>query len=399
MRQAAEQLDRDGGARRDAGKLRVVLGGDEQKRGVKQRAARNAFARGHLRLDGEIDGVVAQMARHLADRGVPEPEHHPGCGRADARDEPGHHQHRHEIRSHQREVPFEPGRLERPLRREHALHMTEGRSRLSGELLGTGRRHHVVAAPNEELIIEGVAQAYQGRAYGRLAEPDTRPGPGDAALAHQGIEDANEVEVERIDVHGRICPVDRPDIVIRFPPAGKSGYPGDEARAPQDREIEMNALADQPPAATTEPLWFLNTLVSIVVPASTGADGISVIEHRAPFGDSPPLHIHRREDEIFHLVSGSLRFVVAGATRRIGAGDTLLAPKGVPHSYLVESAEGAHWLTIMHGGDFEAMLRRMSRRAAAAALPPAAMPTPEAIEALNRACAENGIDIVGPPLA
>lgn len=54
-----------------------------------------------------------------------------------------------------------------------------------------------------------------------------------------------------------------------------------------------------------EDLWFLNTLVSVRVPHAHGKDGISVLESRAPRGDSPPLHIHG-EDEIFHVLEGQL---------------------------------------------------------------------------------------------
>ena len=37
-------------------------------------------------------------------------------------------------------------------------------------------------------------------------------------------------------------------------------------------------------------IWFLNTLVKIRVAGDDGTDGLSVLEHRAPAGDSPPLH-------------------------------------------------------------------------------------------------------------
>jgi hypothetical protein len=46
-------------------------------------------------------------------------------------------------------------------------------------------------------------------------------------------------------------------------------------------------------------LWFLNTHVTIRVSARDGSNSISVLEHRASQGDSPPLHIHHDEDEIF----------------------------------------------------------------------------------------------------
>ena len=147
-----------------------------------------------------------------------------------------------------------------------------------------------------------------------------------------------------------------------------------------------------------ELLWFNNTLVAIQVSSADGEDGICVVEHRQPYGDSAPLHVHRNEDEVFHILEGRIFFVIDGRERVAGAGETVLAPKGLPHTYRVESREGAHTLTVTRGSDFETMLRKASRPAERPDLPPLAAPTPQTIEMLTRLCAENGIDIVGPPL-
>jgi quercetin dioxygenase-like cupin family protein len=144
-------------------------------------------------------------------------------------------------------------------------------------------------------------------------------------------------------------------------------------------------------------LWFLGTRVTVRVSQSDGADGLSVLEHLAPRGDSPPLHVHRDEDEVFHLLEGEARFLVGGRELRARAGETMLAPKGVPHTYRVES-EHARWLTVTTGG-FEAFVRAMSRPAEADGLPPAGgPPTPEQQQALSAVAAEHGIDLIGPPL-
>lgn len=150
--------------------------------------------------------------------------------------------------------------------------------------------------------------------------------------------------------------------------------------------------------AGKELFWFNNTLVAIRVSSADGEDGICVVEHRMPHGDSPPLHVHRNEDEVFHILEGRLRFQIDGHERVAAAGETVIAPKGLPHTFRVESAEGARTLTVTRGSDFETVLRQASRPAEAADLPPPAHPAPEMIAALTRICAENGIDIVGPPL-
>jgi quercetin dioxygenase-like cupin family protein len=108
-------------------------------------------------------------------------------------------------------------------------------------------------------------------------------------------------------------------------------------------------------------LWFLNTYVTIRISSRDGSDGISVLEHRASQGDSPLLHIHHDEDEIFHVLEGEVRYRVGDHEHRASAGETLLTPKGIPHTYRVESAE-ARMLTITRG-EFETFIRAFGRLA------------------------------------
>ena len=147
-------------------------------------------------------------------------------------------------------------------------------------------------------------------------------------------------------------------------------------------------------------LWFLDTLVWIRVPHAEGKDGISVIENWAAHGDSPPLHIHHTEDELFQVLEGDFRFVVGKEEHRAGAGDMLLAPKGVPHTYRVESAAGGHWLVTTTHGDFERFVGEVSRPATTPELPaPSGPPTSEDADQLAAAALRHNIELVGHPLA
>lgn len=151
---------------------------------------------------------------------------------------------------------------------------------------------------------------------------------------------------------------------------------------------------------TPEKLWFLNTLVTVRVAAQDGANGMTVLEHNAPFADSPPLHVHRNEDELFHVIEGELRCLVDEREATLRAGDTMQAPKGVPHTYAVVSPEGARWLTVTCRGDFERLVRSLACPAERDGLPPAGgAPTPEQQAALAAACLRHDVELVGPPLA
>jgi quercetin dioxygenase-like cupin family protein len=148
-----------------------------------------------------------------------------------------------------------------------------------------------------------------------------------------------------------------------------------------------------------EKLWFLDTLITIRVSEHEGSNGMSLIEHRAPFGHSPPLHVHSNEDEIFHVLIGELRVRVADRDICLRAGETLLAPRGIPHTFAVESEGGATYLTVTSGGDFERLVRSQGRPAQHDGLPVSVRPTPEQMAALEAACKANGIALVGPPLS
>ena len=145
-------------------------------------------------------------------------------------------------------------------------------------------------------------------------------------------------------------------------------------------------------------LWFLNTRIAIRRASSEAADGLCIQEHWMPYGDSPPMHVHEREDEIFHLLEGVVRFRVGEEERIVRAGETVVGPKGVPHGFVVESPAGARCLVMTRGGDFEGFVREMGRPAATSGLPAPVEPTPSMQAALGQAAAAHRIVLVGPPL-
>lgn len=145
--------------------------------------------------------------------------------------------------------------------------------------------------------------------------------------------------------------------------------------------------------------WFLDTHVQVRISGDENADGISVLEHHAYYGDSPPLHIHHTEDEVFIVLEGEFRFVIGDSEHRLQPGETLLAPKGVPHAYRVESPQGGKWLTVTTGHDFENFVKAVSRPAEGMALPERHGPPSEEFKRqLAAASARYHIEIVGPPL-
>lgn len=63
--------------------------------------------------------------------------------------------------------------------------------------------------------------------------------------------------------------------------------------------------------------------------------GISLFEERSPPGGGVPMHVHEREDETFQVLEGTVEFVVEGRAIIARQGDSVWAPRGVPHAWRV----------------------------------------------------------------
>lgn len=93
-----------------------------------------------------------------------------------------------------------------------------------------------------------------------------------------------------------------------------------------------------------------------------------------------------------------VRYRVGDHEHLARAGATLLAPKGIPHTYRVVSPK-ARMLTITRHG-FESFIRAIGRPAEREDLPEPSGPlTPEQAEALAQTSLRFGIELIGPPLS
>lgn len=150
----------------------------------------------------------------------------------------------------------------------------------------------------------------------------------------------------------------------------------------------------------TRRVRFLDTIVTAHVRHEDGADGVSILELWAAHGDSPPLHVHNTEDESFFVLEGMLRLNRAGEDVMLSAGEGGVVRSRVPHTYRVESHEGARFLVVTSRGDFERFVLAASSPGEEGSEPAlSGPPTEEQQQALASMAAAHGIDLVGPPLA
>jgi mannose-6-phosphate isomerase-like protein (cupin superfamily) len=148
--------------------------------------------------------------------------------------------------------------------------------------------------------------------------------------------------------------------------------------------------------AAGEPRWYGNSLFEFLVPAAATGGALSVFRATMPEGFGPPRHIHTREDEVFLVEDGEALFDVDGRILTAGPGTTVFMPRGVPHTFRVQSPV-SRMLGVMTPGGFEALFRNLGVPAPDRTLPPAGA-VPFDIAAVMAEQARLGTQVVGPPL-
>ena len=147
-------------------------------------------------------------------------------------------------------------------------------------------------------------------------------------------------------------------------------------------------------AGEGERLWFYGGGLHIwkATAAETGG-AFLLFEDVMSRGKTTPLHTHPHVAETLYMLEGEILLHIDGDEQTLGSGGVAMAPRGVPHAFLVTS-ETARILFLETPGSSEAFYRGASE------------PATRELETLApvdfakvRASAEQngGIEILGPP--
>jgi quercetin dioxygenase-like cupin family protein len=158
--------------------------------------------------------------------------------------------------------------------------------------------------------------------------------------------------------------------------------------------IEM-AAAFSAGAGEGEATWFQPNLMVVKATAESTGGAFGLVESWVPAGASPPLHVHRREDESFWVLAGHVRFRCGDEDIDAGPGSFVFLPRDVPHTFVVEGNQTAHLLTLLTPGGFERYFVDAGRPPEGPGLPP---PGPPDVAKLQRLAPLYESEIVGPPL-
>jgi quercetin dioxygenase-like cupin family protein len=168
-----------------------------------------------------------------------------------------------------------------------------------------------------------------------------------------------------------------------FPAAGFGGFALGQATGARAADAVSVVGAGQDRLGETHSLGF-STILFKVLPRETSG-GLFVIEHKGLGHGGPPVHIHPHQDEWFYVMEGEVLFQVGSERKRLGAGESVLGPRGVPHGFVGVGEKPAHMIiAFTPAGMMEGFFRE------------AAVPNGPAMDA--RLFAKYDMQYVGPPL-
>ncbi|KQS41784.1 hypothetical protein ASG14_04875 [Pedobacter sp. Leaf194] len=126
-----------------------------------------------------------------------------------------------------------------------------------------------------------------------------------------------------------------------------------------------------------------------IIPRSKALDRVMLQDYKAPKNFGPPVHLHRNEDEILILKQGTIVVWTPQKSAVAKAGDTIMLPRTVPHTWRAYGDESVHMTVITAPGEFESFISDIAKDNL----------TVEDTAKLTQIAYNAGMDILGPPLS
>ncbi|MBS4196278.1 cupin domain-containing protein [Lederbergia citri] len=138
---------------------------------------------------------------------------------------------------------------------------------------------------------------------------------------------------------------------------------------------------------------FLGNKVSVLVGGEDTNGRYATILTEERRGFEPPPHTHTREDETFCVLEGEITYYVDDTVIHATPGTYVYAPKGLKHTFKVNTEKAKVLLTVYPSG-FEQFINELSVPVPEQLPPaPSGPPSPEEIQNLTMIAAKYGIEI------
>lgn len=127
--------------------------------------------------------------------------------------------------------------------------------------------------------------------------------------------------------------------------------------------------------------------IDFKVSSEDSGGGLFVVENGSSQPGGPPRHLHHDQEEWFYVLAGEYVIEVGESAYHLFPGDSILAPRGVPHGWASLVENGRILVVFQPAGQMEAFFEATSQLDI--------LPSPERVAALFAA---HGMQVVGPPL-
>jgi quercetin dioxygenase-like cupin family protein len=126
----------------------------------------------------------------------------------------------------------------------------------------------------------------------------------------------------------------------------------------------VQAISDLAPSVKYQPkprrYYFDVALGSILLSGEDTGGAYCLLAMKVAPGKGVPRHTHTREDEALFVLSGELEATVGDKTFTLRAGETLMAPRNIPHQLRNSGNVPNHYLIMFSPAGFEEFLKATS---------------------------------------
>jgi mannose-6-phosphate isomerase-like protein (cupin superfamily) len=134
-----------------------------------------------------------------------------------------------------------------------------------------------------------------------------------------------------------------------LPAAGLPSFAIGQAAAPASGEEHLVA-AGQDRLGEAHSRGYSSILFKVLPRETNG--GLFIIEHAGLVKGGPPLHMHLHQEEWFYVMEGEVLFQIGDGRKQLRAGDSILGPRGVQHTFSsVGEKPGADADCFQSGGE------------------------------------------------
>jgi len=142
-------------------------------------------------------------------------------------------------------------------------------------------------------------------------------------------------------------------------------------------------------------VWYNGSLMTFLATGEDTQGQFALIEAVGRRGNAPPPHIHHREDEIFYVLEGEFVVSLGNQTIKGTPGTMIFLPRGVRHSFTIESEQGRMLILLTPAG-FEGWFKEFSVPAPTVTLPPADEPAYGDVQRMLEAAPRFGLEFALP---